>query len=245
MIQRLFLGEHQEIKITEIQQTEADITPPVAQHHRPCKAPRPLSPTEQLRQQRRQYWEAQLSAVHELVQQGWSISAIARYLNLDRKTVHKYRDFDVLPPKTCTRLGPRIIDPYRAYLQQRLLSENPTGRQLLTEIQAQGYRGSKSMVTTFVAQFRRTHGLPLRAQRAEIGGVALPLKGLTVPTLATWVLITEEQRTSAQSRCIRQACTLHPRIAQAIELTQHFAQALRSRQGDFLDHRFAPQACPP
>ena len=51
----------------------------------------------------------------DLKQQGWSVSAIAEQLNLDRKTVRKYL---LEPPKGYKRENPAPckIDPYRPFL---------------------------------------------------------------------------------------------------------------------------------
>jgi transposase len=45
----------------------------------------------------------------------------------------------------------------------------------------------------------------------------------------------DHQRTPEQSRWIGDACGLDPRIAQVVSLTQAFANALRTRQSDFLN----------
>ncbi|MEO8393878.1 MAG: ISL3 family transposase [Chloroflexota bacterium] len=228
-------GRHlRTISLETITHSPARIPTPTVEKDALDKARQPLRPIEQLRHERRRHWEALFQQVHQLLRQGWSVSAIARHLHVDRKTVIKYRRFDELPPKTCIRLGPRILDPFRAYMQARLLQENPSGRQLFVEIQAQGYTGCKSRVTDYVSQIRRAYSLPNR-RRKEIGGTTPPLKTLTAPTLATLSIMDEHQRTLEQSGWIQDACHLDPGIAQAVSLTQAFAHALRTRQQDFLD----------
>jgi len=196
---------------------------------------RPLRPVEQLRRERRLHWEARFQQVHELLEQGWSKSAIARHLHIDRTTVMKYSHLEELPPKTCTRLGPHILDPFLPYLQERLRKDNPSGRQLFAELQTQGYTGCRSRVMDYVTHFRRTYGLPKRVSK-DIGGSPPPLKVLTPPTLATLAILDEYQRTAEQSGWIAQACQLDTRIAQAVSLTQSFAHALRTRQPNFLNN---------
>lgn len=195
---------------------------------------RPLRPIEQLRRERHLHWEARFQQVHELLEQGWSKSAIARHLQIDRTTVMKYSHLEELPPKTCTRLGPHILDPFLPYLQARLLKDNPSGRQLFAELQTQGYTGCRSRVMDYVTHFRRRYGLPKRVSK-DIGGSPPPLRVLTPPTLATLAILDEHQRTAEQSGWIAQACQLDTRIAQAVSLTQTFAHALRTRQPNFLD----------
>ena len=57
----------------------------------------------------------------ELHRQGVSVSAIARQVGLDRKTVHKYIERGLEPPM----YGPRVpraskIAPFTRYLRERL-----------------------------------------------------------------------------------------------------------------------------
>ena len=56
--------------------------------------------------------------VRDLKQQGLSVSAIARQLDLDRKTVRKHL---LEPPQAYRREHPAAckIDPYRSYLRER------------------------------------------------------------------------------------------------------------------------------
>lgn len=81
--------------------------------------------------------------IHDLHHQGLSVRAIARRLGLDRNTVRKYLRTGLQAP----RYGPRVamsslLDPYRAYLQQRLTAfPELTATRLLREIRDRGYPG--------------------------------------------------------------------------------------------------------
>ena len=67
----------------------------------------------------------ELFVIHELRQEGLSISAIARRTGLDQKTVRKYLKRGLTAPSYGPR-SPRaqLLAPYRAYLRQRV--EVPT-----------------------------------------------------------------------------------------------------------------------
>ena len=52
---------------------------------------------------------------HALRQRGWSISAIARHLNRDRKTVHAYLDGQRQPGRRATST-PDPLERFEAYL---------------------------------------------------------------------------------------------------------------------------------
>lgn len=63
----------------------------------------------------------ELFVIPELHQQGLSISAIARHTGLDRKTVRKYLRQGLQAPRYGPRAPrPQLLDPYRAYLRERV-----------------------------------------------------------------------------------------------------------------------------
>jgi transposase len=202
---------------------------------KPPKPPRPLTEIEELCLERRRHWEASFQKIHELSAQGMSVSAIARELKLDRKTVRKYRQYQQLPKKTCTRIDPRIIDPYRSYIQERVLRDNPSGRKLFRDLQARGYRGGKTPVMQYVAHVRRQLQIPNQGElrRIEPDSFAKPLRS---PRLAAWIMMEKEQRSLDQQRYILEAAALDPQIAHAILWAEEFAQGLRKREPDFLDN---------
>jgi len=94
--------------------------------------------------------------IRDLKQQGWTVSAIAEQLNLDRspalpqpgfaaarlcrKTVRRYL---VEPPQPYTRENPAPckIDPHRAYLRERWEQGVHNASKLLEEIRGRGYGG--------------------------------------------------------------------------------------------------------
>jgi transposase len=97
-----------------------------------------------------------LFMIHQLREQGLSISAIAQRTGLDRKTVRKYLNNPVATPSYGPRAPrPRLIDPYVSYLRERLKAcPQLSAMRLMREIKAQGYTGGRSAVTDFVAAVR-------------------------------------------------------------------------------------------
>ena len=62
----------------------------------------------------------ELFVIHQLREQGESITEIARRTGLDRKTVRKYLSQGLERPRYGPRAPrPRVIDPYRKYLRDR------------------------------------------------------------------------------------------------------------------------------
>jgi transposase len=194
---------------------------------------KPLSPTQQARADRRQYWLDKFDQVHALRTQGMSLKAIARELDLNIRTVRKYSQLTELPKKTSPKPGPRILDPYRAYLRERLSAGDVPSRQLWQEIRRRGFTGGHSTVYKYVAQLRRELGISPRKPAAP---TAEPRsRRLTSRTLATLGLRPPDTRSDTQQQLIDTACQLHPEIQIATQLASAFATMLRERDVDRLD----------
>jgi transposase len=98
----------------------------------------------------------ELLVILDLHQQGYSVSAIARRLNLDRKTVCKYVARGLEPPIYGPRAPrPQIIDPYVEFLRDRLRAfPQLTAIRLLREIQPLGFTGCYAVVKDAVRELR-------------------------------------------------------------------------------------------
>lgn len=86
-------------------------------------------------------WEEYVEA-HALHQQGWKISAIARHLGRDRKTVRDYLTGKRVPGER-TRTLPDLFVPYADYCQIRLVDDpHLWATALFDEVVALGYPGA-------------------------------------------------------------------------------------------------------
>ena len=102
----------------------------------------------------------------ELHRQGVSVSAIARQVGLDRKTVHKYIERGLEPPVYGPR-PPRAskIAPFARYLRERLAAfPQLTGRRLHRELRELGYTGGYSILTDFLREIRPTEPAPFEVR---------------------------------------------------------------------------------
>lgn len=100
--------------------------------------------------------------IHDLRRQGLSISAIARKVGSDRKTVRKYLqqglDVPVYGPRA---LQGSVLDPYRDYLEERVRAfPDLSGRRFLREIRSLGYEGSYSTLKPFLRELRPPRRAP-------------------------------------------------------------------------------------
>src|ERR1700750_2563494 len=92
----------------------------------------------------------------ELHRQGVSISAIARQVGLDRKTVRRYISQGLEPPT----YGPRqprvtLLQAFEPFLRQRLAAfPQLTGRRLHRELRDRGYSGGYTILTELLREIR-------------------------------------------------------------------------------------------
>jgi len=98
----------------------------------------------------------ELFVIHELHQQGLTISAIARQTGHDRKTVRKYLEQGLQAPHYGPRAPrPQLLDPFRPYVRERVQAyPQMRGTRLLREIQALGYDGCYSQLTAYLREVR-------------------------------------------------------------------------------------------
>src|SRR5262249_18405362 len=114
----------------------------------------------------------------DLHQQGLSVSAIARQLERDRKTVRKYIERGLAAPAYGPREPrPTVVTPFAAYLRERIAAfPELTGSPLLREIRELGYaRGSAAVndclrtIRPRALQSLERRFEPPRGKQAQVG----------------------------------------------------------------------------
>ena len=90
--------------------------------------------------------------IRNLNGQGITISAIARQMGVDRKTVRRALQTPALAQDK--KPAPSVLDPDTDYLKTQLKAEDFTAQRLFQDIQAQGYKGGYNLVKRFVAPLR-------------------------------------------------------------------------------------------
>jgi transposase len=92
----------------------------------------------------------------DLHRQGVSVSAIARQVGLDRKTVRRYIARGLEPPAYQPRPAqPTRLAPFEHYLRERVTAFPAlSGQRLLREIRERGYLGGYTAVTDFLREVR-------------------------------------------------------------------------------------------
>ena len=92
--------------------------------------------------------------INQMAAAGRSISAIARELDLDRKTVRGGLRKQQWAPYRRVQSGAVLLAPYQAWLKDRAPKVNYSARILFQELQQQGYRGSYDTVKLAVRPLR-------------------------------------------------------------------------------------------
>jgi transposase len=102
----------------------------------------------------------------ELRRQGVSLSAIARRVGLDRKTVRRYIVQGLEPPSYGPR-QPRVtqLRPFEPFLRQRLAAfPQLTGRRLHRELRDLGYTGGYTILTDLLREIRPSERSPFEVR---------------------------------------------------------------------------------
>ncbi|MCF8568616.1 ISL3 family transposase [Alicyclobacillus tolerans] len=110
-----------------------------------------------------------IQQVHELRHDGLGIRAIGRNMGLSRQTVRKYLSLTEPPQTTQRQSRKTLLDPYREKVIE-MLSRDQTGPKILKQIREQGYKGSRSTLSQYLAELRRCMAqgqipLPVRRHR--------------------------------------------------------------------------------
>jgi transposase len=102
----------------------------------------------------------------DLYRQGLSVSAIARQLGVDRKTVRKYIACGLEPPTYGPRQPrPRRLDAFTTYLRERTTAyPGLTASRLWREIKELGYTGGYTAVTDYLRAVRPREPAPFEVR---------------------------------------------------------------------------------
>ena len=94
--------------------------------------------------------------IQKLHHDGWSVTEIARQLNIDRKTVRKY--LKETPREYKRKAKSWKADPWRPYLRERWEQGVHNASRLFLEIRKRGYDGCLTQVKRVVRAWRSEGG---------------------------------------------------------------------------------------
>jgi transposase len=169
---------------------------------------------------------ARFEQVQALKAQGKGIKTIKRELGLAKETVRKfYRAASVADVTATSRAGrPSVLDEFKPYLHERFNAGVTNISALFREIGGQGYRGSLSTLSVYLAPFRAVGAAPAAKP-------AVP----KVRPVTSWMLhhpddLDDEQR--LQLKQVRATC---PHLDVTAGHVSVFAEILTGRHGERLD----------
>ncbi len=238
-LEKVFGDHSQDLKAVEEAFSKASV--PCGDGSEAVRVLPPPSPDAALllAQQRRARRLAVYEQVWSLRHSGWSGKAIAQHLGIGKTTVFRYLGSSQFPErKGRNDRGRSLLDPYKDYFLQRWNSGCHEAKRLFHELRAQGYAGSYATVARYAQRLRKAQGLEPRQQ----------LKGRSPPKViedkklpltvsrATWLVLRRpENRDEEDEQLLAQLIAQHPQLAEAIELSQDFAQLVRNREPEQLD----------
>jgi len=121
--------------------------------------------------------------------QGLGVSAIARRVGIDRKTVRKSSAAWSRRSMAHASRGHGRLEPFEAYLRQRVVAyPSLTGSRLPREIREQGYDGGYTAVTDFLREVRPRLVPPFEVRFETSPGIRLILRSSrwSSPTSQAW-----------------------------------------------------------
>ncbi|MFF4185435.1 ISL3 family transposase [Streptomyces sp. NPDC001691] len=165
--------------------------------------------------------------INRLLEEGWPVNAIARHLQLDRRTVDRYlkTPLDDLLHAARHRRPSKVLEPFKPYIQERfaeLGSRQGLGQRIYREIHERGFRGDVRTVQRYLNTLDSGPEGPLHA--------VIP----SPRTLASWVTRPREKLTRDEDQELLDARLACPDIARACDLAWAFLEITRHRRGYLL-----------
>ncbi|MFJ9521792.1 ISL3 family transposase [Kitasatospora sp. NPDC101801] len=158
-------------------------------------------------------------AVRALTDTGRPVSAVARELGLDRRTVSKYaraRTWQEVMRRAPRR--PSALDPYLDHLQQRWDEGEHSAKILHQELLGKGYPGHYQRVKMAIAPLRR--GLPLDEPRE---------RPPSPRETARWIITAPHRHSLQTAERLRRLLEHCPELNRTHDLVRQFATMLDTR----------------
>jgi transposase len=214
-----------------------------------AEAPRPLPASgiprppylERHQQQLRAKRKERYDQVVALQEGGKGVRTIARELHMNRQTVRRFLLASAFPERAPRPAVPSKLDPYTPYLEQRWKVGETNGRQLWSEIQAQGFGGSLALVARWARRQRMLAPPPLAPLARHIGRPpvqrAAPRRPAPLATrqVVWWLLRPPETLKPSIQAVLEQMEQVSPAFGSLERLAQAFTQMVRARQVEQLD----------
>jgi transposase len=194
--------------------------------------PTELGPTKQYLAQRRAARVARWEQVRALAEVGTGIRRIAREVGISRETVRRLMTTTEAPHNQVVRPRPGglkspTLQPYVPYLQDRWQAGCTNVAQLYREIAAEGYRGSRSLLSQALQSWRPT---PLPSEPR--GRASKMTKRLSM----RWICLRPpEQLNPSEKILLDKLLDRDTELALGYDLLQQFRRMVKERDVGTLD----------
>lgn len=183
---------------------------------------RRLTQAETVKEARHRKRQERYQTIQRLHGGGVSKSEIARRLGMDRRTVRKYAHAATCP-MSATRIRRSKLDPYKDYIAQRWRAGCHNAAQILREIRALGFQGSRSTMTTWVTR-------ALRPPNTGCRKASMERTASWSPRRASWLLVKRpEKLTDSEHAALERMFQVDAKVRDAHTLAQRFARMIRER----------------
>jgi transposase len=203
---------------------------------------KPLSPTKRYEAERRAARIVRWERVRDLHQAGMSVHQISREVGIARLTVRRLIATPAAPRNQTQNRRPGglsspTLAPYASHLQDRWQQGCTNVAQLLREIQAQGYQGSRALLSQSVEAWRgpKKPKLPKKERRRA--------QQITRRTSMRWLCLKPPERLKVDEQVLlEKLLAQEDEIALGYDLLQRFRRLLKDRDLTALQHWLADAA---
>jgi transposase len=195
---------------------------------------RPRRRTQQLEElslQRHQRIVERYVVIRRLHLAGADVADIARRVGTSRQTVYRYRKLAEAPERKQPTRRQTMLDPYVPYLLQRWNEGCHNGMRLWREICEQGFRGSSTVVSRFVAQLRRDE---VAGRSAGSTARSRAARAPTARQVTRLFVRQQDDLTTEQQTYLSDLQRLDETVRTIFTLTQSFMAMMREQTGEQL-----------
>ena len=200
----------------------------------------PTQTRRQAQQVRQSERKARYEHILELQKQGMNSAEIAEKLGVTQRTIQRWIATGDIPYSRPRKERARLIDPYKAYVLERLQQGCRNKAQLERELRAKGYKGSGRAMYRYLETLEVSGFSPRKRSSASVPRqtVALqpnPLLSISA-SQATWLFFRRpEDLTPEEQEYLRQLRQASPLIEATYQLVEAFLHMVRQRKGEQLD----------
>jgi transposase len=172
--------------------------------------------------------------VHELAKAGKTQAEIISSLRLHQNTVRKYLRMPTFEAHYCGP-HPSVVEPHRAYLEERWQQGEVMIKTLWQELQGQGFTGSYKSVWMFVRNWPLPAGMTSTSSSSVAASTRRGAPATRTPWQVKWLLLCKPEELNATETAYRRALfRLSPPLSSLSALGQDFVRLIRERTSEAL-----------